>query len=84
MVPLETDDGVADLHVFAFRTHPPHQLAARDWVVGVAGPFLQSDQPTVEGLGATFSRFEPLSDKTLEEHVEVLLETVDGIAGSED
>jgi hypothetical protein len=84
LLPMETDDGVADLYVFAFRTHPPHWLSEKDWVVGVAGPFLASDQPTFEGLGATFSRFEPLSDRPLEEHVEVLLDTVDGISGSDD
>ena len=84
VVPLETDDGVADLYVFAFRTHSPHWLSAKDWVVGVAGPFLQSDQPTFEGLGATFSLFECWSDKPVEEHVEVLLEAASGISGSED
>jgi hypothetical protein len=82
-VPLETDDGLADLYVFAFRTHPPHWLSDKDWVVGVAGPFLVSDQPTFEGLGATFSRFESLSEKPLDEHVEVLLGTIAGMSGAE-
>ena len=47
-VPFETDDGVVDLYVFAFRTHSPHWLSDKDWVVGVAGPFLVSDQPIFE------------------------------------
>ena len=80
--PIETDDGVADLYVFAFRTHPPHWLADKDWVVGVAGPFLASDQPTFESLGATFSQFESLSVRPLEEHVETLRRSVEGISGS--
>jgi hypothetical protein len=56
-------------------------LSEKDWVVGVAGPFLVSDQPTFDSLGATFSRFECLSEKPLEEHVEALLGTVEGISG---
>lgn len=82
-VPLETNAGLADLYVFAFRTHPPHWLSEKDWVVGVAGPFLVSRQPTFESLGATFSRFERLSEKSLDEHIEAILETVEGISGTE-
>ena len=37
VMPLETNDGLADLYVFAFRTHAPHWLSEKDWVVGVAG-----------------------------------------------
>jgi hypothetical protein len=83
VMPIETDDGLADLYVFAFRTHAPHWLSEKDWVVGVAGPFLTDDQPTFESLGGTFSRFESLSEKSLDQHVEALLETVEGIAGTE-
>ena len=82
-VRLETDDGPADLYVFGFRTHPPHWLSEKDWVVGVAGPFLVSDQPTFESLGATFSRFESVSEKSLDEHIEALLATVEGISGAD-
>ena len=70
MMPIETDDGLADLYVFAFRTHSPHWLSEKGWVVGVAGPFLVNDQPTFESLGGTFSRFESLSEKPLDEHIE--------------
>jgi hypothetical protein len=80
-LPVETDEGIADLYVFAFRTHPPHWLSEKDWVVGLAGPFLQSQQPTVESLGGTFSRFESLSARPLDQHIETLLETVQGIPG---
>ena len=83
VMPIETDDGVADLYVFAFRTHAPHWLSEQDWVVGVAGPFLKDDQPTFESLGGTFSRFESLSEKSLDKHVEAILGTVAGIAGPE-
>jgi hypothetical protein len=80
---IDTDDGLADLYVFAFRTHSPHWLSEKDWVVGVAGPFLVNDQPTFESLGGTFSRFESLSEKSVDGHVETLLGTVEGISGSE-
>jgi hypothetical protein len=46
VTPIETDDGLTDLYVFAFRTHAPHWLSEKDWVVGVAGPFLTDNQPT--------------------------------------
>ena len=84
VVPLETDDGVADLYVFAFRTRPPHFLADKGSIVGISGPFLSSHQPTFEGMGATFSRFETLACRSIEEHVQVLLETVDGMSGRGD
>ena len=83
VMPIETDDGLADLYVFAFRTHAPHWLSEKDWVVGVAGPFLTDDQPTFESLGGTFSRFESLSEKSVDDHVEALLGTVEGISGTE-
>jgi hypothetical protein len=83
VTPIETDDGLADLYVFAFRTHAPHWLSEKDWVVGVAGPFLTDNQPTFESLGGTFSRFESLSEKSVDEHVEALLGTVEGISGTE-
>ena len=83
VMPIETDDGLADLYVFAFRTHAPHWLSEKDWVVGVAGPFLTDHQPTFESLGGTFSRFESLSEKSVDEHVEALLGTVEGISGTE-
>lgn len=83
VMPIETEDGLADLYVFAFRTHPPHWLSEKDWVVGVAGPFLVNDQPTFQSLGGTFSRFESLSEKPLDEHVVALLETVEDISGTE-
>jgi hypothetical protein len=83
VMPIETDAGLADLYIFAFRTHAPHWLSEKDWVVGVAGPFLTDDQPTFESLGGTFSRFESLSEKSVNEHVEALLGTVEGISGTE-
>jgi hypothetical protein len=58
-------------------------LSDKDWVVRVAGPFLIDDQPTFESLGGTFSRFESLSEKSVDEHVEGLLGTVEGISGTE-
>lgn len=78
-VPVETGAGPADLYVFAFRTHPPHSMSEKDWMVGVAGPFLVKDQPTFETLGVTFSRFERLSDKSVDDHIDAIWETVEAI-----
>jgi len=75
---------VADLYVFAFRTRSPHFLADKGSIVGISGPFLTSHQPTFESMGATFSRFETLACRSIEEHVQVLLETVDGMSGRGD
>jgi hypothetical protein len=77
VVPIETNDGAADLYVYKFRTFEPHWAAEKGWMVGVAGPFVQREQPTIRSLGATFSRFEPLDDKPLEEHVREILGTLE-------
>jgi hypothetical protein len=58
-------------------------LSEKNWVVGVAGPVLTDHQPTFESLGGTFSRFESVSEKSVDEHVEALLGTVEGVSGTE-
>ena len=72
-VEVSTAQGPADLFVFRFRTDEPHWAADHGWMVGVAGPYLRSDQPTSDGLGHTFSTLAREDSMTLEEHVEHLV-----------
>jgi hypothetical protein len=76
VVPLEHGEDFADVYVFRFRTSEPHWAAEDGWMVGVAGPYLRSEQPTARDLGATFSRFEPFDPDTLDERVDAILETM--------
>ncbi len=71
-VPFDTgtDAGWADYYLFRFRTDPPHWAARYGWLVGVSGPFLRKDQPTIQALGDTFSAFTPWDRKPLAGHVE--------------
>jgi hypothetical protein len=69
-------DGPSDLFVFRFRTKPPQWAADRGWMIGVAGPFLRSRQPTPQGLGFTFSRLEREDAMTIEGHVDQLIGTI--------
>jgi len=75
-VELPEGDDVSDLYVFRYRKHPPHWAAEHDWMIGVAGPYRRNDQPTTDGLGATFSRMESEDSKTLAEHIEANLGTI--------
>lgn len=75
-VELPESDDRSDLYVFRFRKHAPHWAAEHGWMIGVAGPYLRSEQPTTNGLGATFSRMEAEDSKTLAEHIESNLGTV--------
>ena len=65
-----TDAGWADYYLFRFRTDPPHWAARYGWLVGVSGPFLRKDQPTIQALGDTFSTFTPWDRKAPAGHVE--------------
>ena len=64
-----TADGPADLFVFRFRTDEPQWAAHHGWMIGVAGPYLRSEQPTTHGLGQTFSRLASEEAMSLEEHL---------------
>jgi hypothetical protein len=77
VLPLQTGEGLADLYMFRFRTFKPDGSAG-GWQVGSAGPYLRSQQPTTRSLGATFSRFELLESKPIEEHAAAILETLRG------
>ena len=57
-------------YLFRFRSAAPHWAARYGWLVGVSGPFVRKDQPTIQALGDTFSAFTPWDRKTLAEHVE--------------
>jgi hypothetical protein len=82
VVPIDTDDGLADLYVFTFKTDPPHWAAKNGWMVGIAGPYLTATQPTISGRGATFSNLKSLNSMTIEEHVRTLLDTVGSVGGA--
>lgn len=74
-MPLE-DGQVADLHVLRFRTVGDDWSAAKGWLAGVAGPYKRVDQPTLPGLGATFSRFEEWELHDVAGHAEANVGTV--------
>ena len=65
------DGGSADYYVFKFRTLPPHWAASEEWLVGIAGPY--GTGKAVTTAPATFSRLEPLSKRTLSEHLDACL-----------
>lgn len=68
--PIATTDGEAEIHLFRFR------LEDEPWQAGIAGPYLMAEIPTYRSLGATFSRFDEWDERTPEEHVEAILNTV--------
>lgn len=71
VVPVDTGlaGGIYDYYLFRFRTHEPHWAAKQGWLAGVSGPFLRKDQPTVDALGDTFSRFEKWDSKPPDAHL---------------
>ena len=75
--PFKSDDdpdgGDNEIYLFRFRVHEPHWAAEKGWMAGIAGPFPRHGPPTTEGLGATFSRFEPWDSQSPEEHLESIL-----------
>jgi hypothetical protein len=81
-VEFESPDGPVDLFVFRFRTHQPHWAAEDGWMIGVAGPYLRSLQPTTHGLGYTFSKLDGEDEMPIVDHVNGLLEIVAGFAES--
>lgn len=72
-IEYETPDGSCDLFVFRFRTREPQWAAGAGWMIGVAGPYPRSSQPTTYDLGYTFSRLSREDAMTIEEHVQQLI-----------
>jgi hypothetical protein len=72
-IEVRASDGPCDLFVFRFRTDPPHWAADRGWMIGVAGPYLRSKQPTTTGLGYTFSVMAREDAMTVDDHVDQLV-----------
>ena len=69
---VATEEGPADMFIFRFRTREPHWAAHNGWMIGVAGPYVRSQQPTREGHSYTFSALTPEDEKSLDEHVREL------------
>lgn len=74
----EAEDGECDLFVFRFRKEEAGQTEPATWKIGVAGPYLKKEQPTLSSLGFTFSRFEDEDDASIEDHVAEIEETLVG------
>ena len=62
-------DGSIEYYVFRFRVNDPHWAADSGWMAGIAGPYRVKEKPTPNGLGETFSQFEPADEWSAEEHV---------------
>jgi len=71
VVPFDsgTDAGWLDYYLFRFRVAGRHWASRSGWLVGVAGPFLRKDKPTIQSLGDTHSAYRRWDDKPLEDHV---------------
>ncbi len=72
-IEYDTPDGSCDLFVFRFRTLEPQWAAGSGWMIGVAGPYPRSSQPTTDGLGCTFSRLAREDAMPIEAHVDQLI-----------
>jgi hypothetical protein len=59
--------------VFKYRVHPPHWAASNGWLVGIAGPYSDDENPTTMA-SQTFSAFEPLDTRTPSEHLDRCLQ----------
>ena len=57
------------MELFRFRVSGRHWAARSGWLVGVAGPFLQKDAPTVQSLGDTHSTYRRWDEKSLDGHI---------------
>jgi hypothetical protein len=65
VVEVEVDEPEAVLahHVFRFRVDPPDPRAELGWMLGVAGPFVVADAPTVEDRGGTRAALRAATDR---------------------
>jgi hypothetical protein len=57
----------ATYYVYRFKMNPPHWAAASGWRAGVAGPYFP-ETPFYAMTFGTFSRLDPMTDLTSEEH----------------
>jgi hypothetical protein len=70
-----TADGVLMFYLFRFRSNHPDWIE-NGWTAGMAGPYLKKESPTTGAHGYTFSAFEKWEDKTMEEHVDEIIEII--------
>jgi hypothetical protein len=71
VIPFDTGEeaGWLDYYLFRFRVVGRHWAARSGWMVGVAGPFLRKDAPTIQSLGDTHSSYRRWNEKPIEDHV---------------
>jgi hypothetical protein len=65
----ETDAGWLDYYLFRYHVEGEHWAARLGWMVGVAGPFVRKEGPTVQALGDTHSNYRRWDEKPLDDHV---------------
>lgn len=65
----ETELGLIDYYLFRFRLDGEHWASKLGAMVGVAGPYVRKEAPSVQSLGDTHSQFRRWDDKSLEEHI---------------
>lgn len=73
----KSENGLIDYYIFKFRTNEPHWAAKDGWLVGVSGPFLVKDYPSIDSYGDTFSSFEPYDGRDPEEYLGNVQEILD-------
>lgn len=78
-VEVEYDDvGLTDFFIWKFRADDD-DWKDYGWMVGLSGPFVRSESPTMDAYGYTFSVFAKLEDKTIQEHFDEIIEVIDGV-----
>jgi hypothetical protein len=65
----ETDAGWLDYYLFRFCVDGEHWAARLGWLVGIAGPFVRKDAPTIQALGDTHSNYRRWDEKSLDNHI---------------
>jgi len=72
------DVGPADFYLWKFRADDD-DWKDEGWMVGLSGPFVRSESPSMEAYGYTFSVFSKLEDKSIREHFDEIVEVIGGI-----
>lgn len=74
-ITVEYDDvGPADFYLWKFKSDDDEYWKEKGWMVGLSGPFLRSEAPSMNAYGFTFSAFAQLKDHSNEEHFQKIID----------
>jgi len=71
-----SDVGNADHYLWKFKSNDEY-FKDKGWMFGMSGPYIENELPTTNAQDYTFSAFEKLEEKSVDEHFNFIINLID-------